>query len=105
MRLRRGRGRGAYERLAENTGGAYFHVKKLDMKPADLAKLIYANVRGSYELTVSGVYTLGSKIKVEIVDPPSDVKKSPVATALVLEYARPPRSGRTTRAPSPAEPT
>ncbi|MCB9383000.1 MAG: VWA domain-containing protein [Bryobacterales bacterium] len=75
---------GAYERLAENTGGAYFHVKKLDLKPADLANLVYANVRGSYELTVSGVYTLGSKIKVEIVNPPADVKK-PVATALVLE--------------------
>jgi Mg-chelatase subunit ChlD len=73
-----------YERLAQNSGGAYFHGKKLDLKPAELAKLIYKSVRGRYELTVSGVYTLGSRIHVEVVNPPESVKKA-VATALVLE--------------------
>ena len=75
---------GTYQSLAENTGGAYFHAKKLDLKPADLAALVMRNVRARYELAVSGVYTLGPKIKVEIVNPPSSVKKA-VATALVLE--------------------
>ena len=73
-----------YERLAENSGGAYFPGKKLELKPAELASLVYENVRGRYELTVSGVHTLGSRIKVEVVNPPSGVKKA-VATALVLD--------------------
>ena len=73
-----------YERLAENAGGAYFHMKKLDLKPADLAAMIFRNVRSRYELTVSGVYTLSPRLKVEIVNPPTTVKKA-VATALVLE--------------------
>jgi Mg-chelatase subunit ChlD len=75
---------GTYEDLAANTGGAYFHAKKLDMRPADLAALVYRNAQSRYELTVSGVYTLGSKIKVEIGNPPASAKKA-VATALVLE--------------------
>lgn len=75
---------GAYERLAKNAGGAYFFAKKLDLRPADLASLIYKSVRGRYELTVSGAYTLGSHLEVEVLNPPSNVKKA-VATALVLE--------------------
>lgn len=75
---------GAYEKLARNSGGAYFFAKKLDLKPAELAELVYRNLRGRYELTVSGVYTLGSKVEVEVLNPPDGVKK-PVATALVLE--------------------
>ena len=75
---------GTYERLATNAGGAYFFAKKLDLKPAELAELVYKAIRSRYELTVSGVYTLGSRVEVEIVDPPDSVKKA-VATALVLE--------------------
>ena len=75
---------GIYERLAKNAGGAYFFAKKLDLKPAELATLVYENIRSRYVLTVSGVYTLGSRVEVEIVDPPDSVKKA-VASALVLE--------------------
>jgi Mg-chelatase subunit ChlD len=75
---------GTYERLSENTGGAYFFAKKLDLRPADLASLIYKTVRERYELPVSGAYTRGSRIQVEVLNPPSSVKKA-VATALVLE--------------------
>lgn len=75
---------GTYERLARNTGGAYFHAKKLDLKPADLAALIHKAVRSSYQLTVSGVHTLGPRVEAEVLNPPRSVKKA-VATALVLE--------------------
>ena len=75
---------GTYERLAENAGGAYFHAKRLGLKPADLAALVYKSLRARYELTVSGVHTLGSRIHVEILNPPESVKDA-VATVLALE--------------------
>ena len=75
---------GTYEKLARNAGGAYFFAKKLDLQPAELAQLVYRNLRGRYELTVSGVFTLSNKIEVEVLNPPESAKKA-VATALVLE--------------------
>ncbi len=79
-----GADQGTYQKLARNTGGAYFFAKKLDLKPAELAELLYRNLRSSYELTVSGAYTLGSRVEVEVLHAPENVRKA-VASALVLE--------------------
>ncbi len=72
------------EKIAGGTGGAWFHVKKLDLDPKTLAQRIYSVMRGRYEVTVSGVLTLGDRIEVDLVDLPKDKKKL-VATALPLE--------------------
>ena len=59
--------KGMFRRLADRTGGAYFGAKKLKLKPAELSRRVYSVVRGYYEVGVSGVYTLGDRIKVEVV--------------------------------------
>ena len=73
-----------FEKLAAGAGGAWFNAKKLDLQPKDLAERIYSVVRGRYELTVSGVFTLVDRIEVEVVGLPKSKKKL-VATALPLE--------------------
>jgi hypothetical protein len=73
-----------YQRIAERTGGAYFNVKRLGLKPSETAALVHEVVRGRYEVTVAGVAALGDRVQVQVPKPPSDVKKA-VATALVLD--------------------
>lgn len=75
---------GLFEKLAAGAGGAWFHAKKLDLQPKELAERIYSVIRGRYELTVSGVFTLGDRLEVEVVGLPKS-KKKVVATALPVE--------------------
>ncbi len=66
---------GLFKRVAEQTGGAYFHLKKLDLSPADSAALIYSAMRGSYLLEVTGVDRFGDRLEVEIEGLPKSKKK------------------------------
>ncbi len=56
-----------FEKLAERTGGAWFHLKKLKLNPLASAQLIHRVLAdGSYTLEVSGVDRFGDRLKVEI---------------------------------------
>lgn len=66
---------GMFRRVALNAGGAYFHAKKLKIEPDELAKKVFEAMRGVYELELSGVYTLGDRIGVEIVGLPKSKRK------------------------------
>lgn len=58
---------GLFERLAEQTGGAWFHLKKLKLNPPAAAQLIHRVLAdGTYVLDVSGVDRFGDRLKVEI---------------------------------------
>jgi Mg-chelatase subunit ChlD len=58
---------GLFEKLAEQTGGAWFHLKKLKLNPLASAQLIHrALADGTYVLDVSGVDRFGDRLKVEI---------------------------------------
>ena len=59
--------KGMFRRLAGGTGGAYFAARRLKLKPAELSRRVYSVMRGYYEIGVSGVYSLGDRIKVEVV--------------------------------------
>ncbi|HYM11612.1 MAG TPA: VWA domain-containing protein [Bryobacterales bacterium] len=58
--------RGLFERLARDSGGAYFSARDLKLSPAQLAGRVYAALRGRYTLTLAGNQTLGEKLKVEV---------------------------------------
>lgn len=72
-----------FEQLAGNTGGAWFHLKKLGLQPKESANLIHAALRGSYLLEVSGVDQFGDRLKIEIVGLPKSKMKIVVGTRLV----------------------
>lgn len=55
-----------FEQLAGNTGGAWFHLKKLGLQPKKSAEVIHKAIRGSYLLEVSGVDQFGDRLRVEI---------------------------------------
>lgn len=55
-----------FQQLAGNTGGAWFHLKKLGLSPNASADLIYSAMAGSYELDISGVDQFGDRLKVKI---------------------------------------
>ncbi len=76
--------RGLFKAISRRTGGAYFHSKQLDLDPKALAALVFRAVRGQYELSVSGAYSIGSRVAVKVVGGPKSNRKL-VATALVLE--------------------
>lgn len=58
---------GLFEKLAEQTGGAWFHLKKLKLNPLASAQLIHrALADGTYLLDVSGADRFGDRLKVEI---------------------------------------
>jgi Mg-chelatase subunit ChlD len=58
---------GLFEKLAEQTGGAWFHLKKLKLNPLASAQLIHRTLAdGTYVLDVSGVDRFGDRLKVEI---------------------------------------
>jgi hypothetical protein len=76
--------RGMFRRLAEQSGGAYFAARKLKLDPRPLAQRVYSAARGQFEVVVSGVYSLGSRVEVNVIGlPKTDGKVR--ATALVLE--------------------
>ena len=58
----RNEARGALRRLALRTGGASFAAKRLNLEPRQLARRILEAVRSPYELSVTGVYTLGNQV-------------------------------------------
>lgn len=56
-----------FEKLAEQTGGAWFPLKRLKLTPLASAQLIHrALADGSYVLDVSGVDRFGDRLKIEI---------------------------------------
>ena len=59
--------RGAMRRLALRTGGASIAAKRTGLEPRWLATRILEAVRNQYELSVTGVYTLGDQVTAEIV--------------------------------------
>ncbi len=76
--------RGMFRRLAERSGGAFFGARKLKLNPRPLSELVYSVLRGRYELEVSGVFTLGDRVQVEIQGLPKSKRKI-WASALPLE--------------------
>ena len=67
--------RSLFRRLAQNSGGAYFGTRKLKLNPQELSKLVYSVVRGHYLLELSGVFTLGDRLKVTIDGLPKSKRK------------------------------
>ena len=59
--------RGALRRLALRTGGASIAARRTGLEPRQLAVRILEAVRNQYELSVTGVYTLGDQVTAEIV--------------------------------------
>lgn len=55
--------RAMLRRIALQTGGAAFAARRLKLEPRSLAKRILEAVRSPYELAVTGVFTLGDRIK------------------------------------------
>jgi hypothetical protein len=76
--------RGMFERLADQSGGAFFAARKLKLDPRPLAARVYSVARGQYDVEVSGVYTLGNRVEVTIQGLPKTDGKIR-ATALVVE--------------------
>lgn len=58
--------RSLLRRFASRTGGASFAARQLKLDPQGLAELILGAVRNPYELSVSGVYSLGDRIEVTV---------------------------------------
>ena len=74
--------RGAMRRLALRTGGASIAAKRTGLEPRRLAARILEAVRNQYELSVTGVYTLGDRVTAEIV---SQAKTSLAASVLPID--------------------
>lgn len=76
---------GLFKKLAEETGGAWFHLKKLNLTPLASAALIHSTIgKGAYLLDVSGVDRFGDRLSVEIAGLPKSDKKV-VVTARPIE--------------------
>ena len=76
--------RSLLRRFALRTGGASFAARQLKLDPGALAQLVFEAIRNPYELSVSGVYSLGDRIEVTV----SEAKRSKTkltASALPLE--------------------
>ena len=73
-----------FERVARSAAGSWFHAKKLKLDPKALAAKVFAAVRSTYVLEVSGVFTLSDELAVEVVGAPAGYKK-PVASVLSFE--------------------
>ncbi|MBI3668028.1 MAG: VWA domain-containing protein [Acidobacteria bacterium] len=58
--------RGLFEKLARESGGAFFSARDLKLSPAQLAQRVYAVLRGRYILTLAGNQSLGDRIRVEV---------------------------------------
>jgi hypothetical protein len=76
--------RSMFQRLADQSGGAYFAARKLKLDPRPLAARVYSAARGQYEIEVSGVYTLGNRVEVAVQGLPKTDGRIR-ATALVVE--------------------
>lgn len=67
--------RSLLRRLAFRAGGASFAARRLKLAPRILAARVFEAVRSPYELTVTGVYPLGNRLKATISPPAGDKKK------------------------------
>ena len=76
--------RSLLRRFASRTGGASFAARQLKLDPQGLAELILEAVRNPYELSVSGVYSLGDRIEVTVREAARSKTKL-TASALPLE--------------------
>lgn len=70
--------------VASGAGGAWFHAKKLDLTPDQLAERVYSVIQGRYAVKAGGVTTLGNRLKAEIVGLPKS-KAKPTATVLAID--------------------
>ena len=57
--------RSLFERLARETGGAFFSARDLKLPPPKLAERVYSALRGRYILTLAGNQALGERVRVE----------------------------------------
>lgn len=62
----RGDARGLFRRFALRTGGASFAARRLKLAPRNLASRVFEAMRSPYELTVTGVYTLGDRLEAKV---------------------------------------
>ena len=76
--------RNLLRRFAARTGGASFAARQLKLDPRELADLVLEAVRNPYELSVSGVYSLGDRIAVTVSESVRSKAKL-TASALPLE--------------------
>lgn len=58
--------RGLFEKLARESGGAFFSARDRKVPPAKLAERVFSILRGYYLLTLAGNQALGDRVKVEI---------------------------------------
>ena len=75
-----GADKGLFRRLALNSGGAFFGVRKLKLQPKPLSELVYSVLRGHYVLELHGVYRLGDRVEVTIQGLPKSKRKIWAAT-------------------------
>ncbi len=75
--------RSLFERLARDSGGAFFSARDLKLSPAQLAERVYSVLRGRYILTLAGSQALGDRIRVEVRA--DDSRQKPWASALPLD--------------------
>jgi VWFA-related protein len=75
--------RSLFERLARDSGGAFFSARDLKLSPAQLAERVYSVLRGRYILTLAGSQALGDRIRVEVRA--ADSRQKPWASALPLD--------------------
>ncbi len=61
--------RSLFEKLARESGGAFFSARDLKLSPAKLAERVYTVLRGRYVLTLAGNQALGDRVKVEVSSP------------------------------------
>ncbi len=76
--------RSLLRRFSLRTGGASFSARRLKLEPRQLARRVFEAIRHPYELTVSGVYSLGDRIQVTVVSP-SGSKKRLSASVLAVD--------------------
>ena len=58
--------RSLFEKLARETGGAFFSARDLKLAPAKLAERVYTVLRGRYVLTLADNRALGDRVRVEV---------------------------------------
>ena len=75
-----GADKGLFRRLALNSGGAFFGVRKLKLQPKPLTELVYSLLRSHYVLELHGVYRLGDRVEVTIQGLPKSKRKIWAAT-------------------------
>jgi len=61
--------RSLFEKLARESGGAFFSARDLKLPPPKLAERVYKVLRGRYVLTLAGNQALGDRVKVEVTGP------------------------------------